>query len=84
MRAMPANPTQARPDVQIVDGLVTAPIGRRGRWHALRSLRAAMHDLRQAGRDPVMHFVMAVSRDGRVVSGRSPDAALFLLGYRIR
>lgn len=81
---MPANRTPAPPVTDVVDGLVTAPIGRRGRWEALRALRAAMHELRQAGRDPVIGFVMALSRDGRLVSGRSPDAALFLLGYRVR
>lgn len=81
---MPVNRTPAPPVTEIVDGLVMAPIGRRGLWEALRALRAAMHDLREAGREPVMDFVIALSRDGRLVSGRSPDAALFLLGYRVR
>ncbi len=80
---MPANPVVAPPVTETVDGLLTAHIGRRGRWAALRALRAAMYELREGGREPVLRFVMAVSADGRLVSGRSPEAALFLLGYRV-
>jgi hypothetical protein len=64
------------------DGLLMASLERRGRWSALRDLRAGMAELRQAGEDPSLSFVMAVSRDGRLVGGRDPDVALFILGYR--
>ncbi len=64
------------------DGLLVAALGHRGRWSALRDLRAGMAELRQAGRDPSLSFVMALSGDGRVVAGRDPDVALFVLGYR--
>jgi hypothetical protein len=67
--------------VQTEEGLLLSPIGPRGRWAALRDLRSAMHRLRQAGGDPVLHYVVALSKDGRIVSGRSPEVALFALGY---
>ncbi|MGH2722898.1 MAG: hypothetical protein ACRDI0_01315 [Actinomycetota bacterium] len=69
---------------QVADGLLVAPIGPRGRWAALRSLRAGMAALRDGGGRPALHFVLALSEDGRVVPGRSPDASLFVLAYRSR
>ncbi|HEX2031887.1 MAG TPA: hypothetical protein VHL78_10875 [Actinomycetota bacterium] len=80
---MPANRTTTPQLTEIVDGLLAAPIGRGGRWEALRALRAAMYELREDGQEPVLRFVMALSGDGRLVSGRSPEVALFLLGYRV-
>lgn len=81
---MPANTTSsATVPAKVADGLLVAPIGTRGRWAALRSLRAGMAALRDAGEQPVLHFVMALSEDGRLVSGRSPDASIFVLAYRV-
>ncbi len=79
---MPQINHKSAPAATTVDGLLLAPIGRRGRWAALRTLRAGMAELREAGLRPVLYFVMALAEDGRVVPGRSPDATLFLLGYR--
>jgi hypothetical protein len=80
---MPANrATSTMVSSRTGDGLLVAPIGARGRWAALRSLRAGMAALRKAGGHPVLDFVLALSEDGRPVPGRSPDASLFVLGYR--
>jgi hypothetical protein len=65
-----------------VDGLVVAPVDR-SPWRALRALRAAMGHLHQEGLHPRLSWVLALSREGRIVPGRAPDAALFVMGYRL-
>lgn len=79
---MPA-PKQAPTAVptKLAEGVLVAPIGPRGRWAALRALRAGMSELRNTGSRPVLRFVLALAEDGRVVSGRSPEAVLFVLAY---
>jgi hypothetical protein len=54
-----------------------------GAWEALRGLHAAMADLRGGGLFPKLTFVYAIAEDGRLVHGRHPDAAIFVLGYRV-
>jgi hypothetical protein len=73
-----ANPITTGP----ADGFLLAPIGPRGRWAALTALRDGMNDLRQAGMAPHLSFIVALTRDGRVVGGRDTTAALYILGYR--
>jgi hypothetical protein len=67
---------------QGIDGLILAPIDR-GPWSALRALREGMAHLRRGGRDPRTAFVLAISRTGRIVPGRSSNAAVFVLAYRV-
>jgi hypothetical protein len=64
------------------DGLMLAPIRTGGRWAALRALHEGMHNLRDQGLQPALSFVIAIAEDGRIVPGRDPAAALFILGYR--
>ena len=64
------------------DGLMLAPIRTSGRWAALRALHEGMHRLRAEGLQPALSFVIAIADDGRIVPGRDPAAALFILGYR--
>lgn len=81
---MPADRTLAQPERgSLLAGLVSVPVGPNGRWGALRDLRAAMADVRTHGADPRLSFIVALARDGRVVSGRDPDVAMFVLGYRV-
>jgi hypothetical protein len=68
-------------DTASLDGVLIAPVGRRGRWAALCSLRQGMTELRGHGEHPRVGFVMALADDGRIVHGRHPDASLFVLGY---
>ena len=72
-------------DAQVLgaDGLVLAPVAERGPWAALRALRTAMIELRRAGLFPAVSYVYAISGDGRIVPGRDPGAAVFLLAYRL-
>ncbi|HWC32333.1 MAG TPA: hypothetical protein VG709_04320, partial [Actinomycetota bacterium] len=65
-------------------GLVTVPVGPTGKWGALRYLRSAMAEIRRTAGEPHLAFIVALASDGRVVSGRDPDAALFVLGYSVR
>jgi hypothetical protein len=84
---MPADRRTAIPvahaQVLAADGLMLAPVAERGPWAALRALRAAMRDLRRLGLSPVVSYVYAISREGRIVAGRDPGAAVFVLGYRL-
>lgn len=64
------------------DGLMVAPIRPAGRWGALRALHQGMQRLREAGAKPALAFVIALAEDGRIVRGRDPAAAMFVLGYR--
>ncbi len=83
---MPANRTLAEPDLRsfsTVSGLVTVPVGPTGKWGALRDLRSAMAEIRRTAGEPHLTFIVALASDGRVVSGRDPDAALFVLGYSV-
>jgi hypothetical protein len=81
---MPANGSFA-PDAVLadprVDGLIVAPI-EGGPWTAVQALRDAMVELRRLGLGAQVAYVLAVGRDGRVVSGGDPSAALFALAYR--
>lgn len=82
---MPADPSLAQLDRgSALGGLVTVPVGPNGKWGALRDLRSAMADVRKSAGDPRLMFIVALADDGRVVSGRDPDAAVFVLGYRVR
>lgn len=63
------------------DNLLLAPVGTRGPWSALQSLRTAMCALRSRGTSPEVVFVLAVARDGRIVQARDPNAAILLLGF---
>ena len=64
------------------DGMLLAPVTDQGLWEALRELHEAMAGIRRGGRAPELSFVYAISDDGRIVPGRHPDAAVFVLGYR--
>ncbi|MGH2711550.1 MAG: hypothetical protein ACRDH9_10155 [Actinomycetota bacterium] len=64
------------------DGLLMVP-AERGPWEALRNLHGAMADLRGMGLAPELTFVHTLARDGRLVHGRHPDAAAFILGYKL-
>ncbi|HEX2025071.1 MAG TPA: hypothetical protein VHH92_01615 [Actinomycetota bacterium] len=81
---MPANGSSARDAVLAkppVDGVILAPI-ERGPWTAVQALRDAMVELRRLGLGAQVAYVLAVGRDGSVVSGGDPSAALFALAYR--
>jgi hypothetical protein len=78
MSATARTPTASR---VAADGLMLAPVGRRGPWGALRSLRAGMRDLRRQGTSAHVSFVVVLSREGRLVSPRDTAAAVFVLGY---
>lgn len=82
---MPANRSLAQAAIVLarpqVDGVILAPI-EDGPWPALEALRGAMVGLRHLGLGASVAYVLAVSRDGRIVPGRSPEAALFALAYR--
>jgi hypothetical protein len=81
---MRANRTLEMPTRTVpAEGLVMARVGARGRWAALRALHGAMADVRRLRGDDVrLAFIVALASDGRIVAGRDPDAAVFLLGYR--
>ena len=64
------------------DGLLLVP-AEGSPWQALRNLHGAMHDLRSMGLAPELTFVHTLAADGRLVNGRHPDAAAFVLGYRL-
>jgi hypothetical protein len=81
MTSMPA-PSSAVITDRSVDGLIVAPI-RRGPWAALRSLRAAMAELRRRHQSPRVSWVLAIDDRGRIVPGRAADAAVFVLAYRL-
>ena len=66
-----------------IDGLLVAPVSGRGPWRALRDLHNAMKELRRDGRAPKLSFVQTIASDGRLVGGRHPDAATFVMGYRL-
>lgn len=83
---MPADRTLAEPQLgstSAASGLVSVPVGPTGKWGALRDLRSAMAEIRRTAGDPSLTFIVALARDGRVVSGRDSDAALFVLGYEV-
>jgi hypothetical protein len=84
---MPVDHPTAIPvaDAQVLaaDGLVLAPVAERGPWAALRALRSAMVELRRVGLFPAVSYVYAISGDGRIVAGRDPGAAVFVLAYRL-
>jgi hypothetical protein len=65
-----------------VDGLMVAPVDG-SPWGALRALRTAMEELHREGLHPRLSWVLALSREGRIVPGRARDAALFVLAYRL-
>jgi hypothetical protein len=66
----------------VPDGILLAPVSGRGPWTALRELHGAMAGLRREGLTPELTFVHAIATDGRIVPGRHPEAAVFVLGYR--
>jgi hypothetical protein len=81
---MPANGSSPRDAVLAtpgVDGVILAPT-EGGPWTALEALRGAMVELRRLGLGARVAYVLAVGRDGSVVSGRDPTAALLALAYR--
>ena len=81
---MPATKTDILPAVGVeapADALLLAPVGQHGPWPALRSLRAAMCDLRSQGARPKVVFVLAVSENGGLVEARDPRAKILLLGF---
>ncbi len=81
---MPASrPNPTLDLVSEVDGLLAAPIRGRSPWSALRDLHHAMAVMRRDGRAPRLSFVQAIAADGRLVRGRHPDAATFVVGYRL-
>jgi hypothetical protein len=63
-------------------GLILAPL-EGGVWAAIEALRGAMIEEREQGNDPRVASFSALTRDGRLVGGRDPDAAVFALEYRI-
>lgn len=64
------------------DGLMLVPAAD-GPWQALRDLHGAMAGMREQGLAPQLTFVHTLAEDGRLVHGRHPDAAAFVLGYRL-
>ena len=64
------------------DGLLMVP-AEGGPWRALRDLHQAMADMRGHGLAPELTFVYTLANDGRLVDGQHPDAAAFVLGYRV-
>jgi hypothetical protein len=86
-RAMPARNARIKAPVEVlaarIDGVLLAPIGGQGVWGALRSVRRAMSSLRENGSVPRTAFVVAMSPDGRIVPGRTDDASVFVVGYRL-
>jgi hypothetical protein len=68
--------------VSAADGLLVVPANG-GPWRALRDLHGAMSDMRGRGLAPSIAFVYTLAADGRLVHGRHPDAAAFILGYRL-
>ena len=54
-----------------------------GPWRALRDLHGAMANMREQGLAPRLTFVHTLATDGRLVHGRHPEAAAFVLGYRL-
>ena len=64
------------------DGLLLVP-ATGGPWQALRELHEAMARMRSRGLAPTLTFVETIAHDGRLVNGRHPDAAAFVLGYRL-
>lgn len=84
---MPARNTPTDFPIEVLaaptDGLLLVPIGRRGVWGALRSVRQTMASLRENGSSPRTAFVVAMSPDGRIVPGRAREASVFMVGYRL-
>jgi hypothetical protein len=68
--------------VSEADGLLIVPVDG-GPWRALRDLHGAMSDMRARGLAPALSFVYTLAADGRLVHGRHPEAAAFVLGYRL-
>jgi hypothetical protein len=64
------------------DGLLMVPASC-GAWQALRDLHEGMADMRERGLAPELTFVYTLASDGRLVHGQHPDAAAFVLGYRL-
>ncbi len=64
------------------DGLLLVP-ATGGPWQALRDLHGEMARLRSRGLAPTLSFVETIAHDGRLVNGRHPDAAAFVLGYKL-
>ncbi len=64
------------------DGIMLVPAAD-GPWQALRDLHGAMASMREQGLAPQLTFVHTLATDGRLVHGRDPDAAAFVLGYRL-
>ncbi len=80
---MPGTPILTTLDAAAsADGLLLVPAGG-GPWQALRELHEAMSRLRSRGLAPRLTFVHTIATDGRLVHGRHPDAAAFVLGYRL-
>jgi hypothetical protein len=78
---MPASHVAVRTEHGI-DGLILAPsTGNRGQ--PFGPLRAGMAELRRGGREPRTAFVLVISGAGRIVPGRSSEAAVFVLAYRV-
>jgi hypothetical protein len=75
------------PDVEVLsahtDGILLVPIGPSGIWSALSSVHRTMASLRDNGTTPKTAFVVAMSSDGRIVPGRSGEASVFVVGYRL-
>ena len=64
------------------DGLLMVP-ATGGPWQALRDLHEAMAGMRDRGLAPHLTFVHTIAGDGRLVHGQHPEAAAFVLGYRL-
>lgn len=64
------------------DGLIMVPASS-GAWRALRDVHGAMAGMRGRGLAPELTFVYTIASDGRLVHGQHPDAAAFVLGYRL-
>ena len=64
------------------DGMLMVPASS-GAWQALRDVHEAMADMRGRGLAPELTFVYTLANDGRLVHGQHPEAAAFVLGYRV-
>jgi hypothetical protein len=64
------------------DGLMLVP-ATGGPWQALRDLHGAMADMREHGLAPQLTFVHSIADDGRLVHGQHPEAATFVMGYKL-
>jgi hypothetical protein len=73
------NGTTARTVADAPSGILTAHVEPGHPWEAVRALREAIQDLRQAGQSPELAFLYGIAKDGKLSSLGA--ACLIVLGY---